>query len=74
MIYPGLIVAAARKLFPGLGIEVDQHQASGCWGVHQVRVRLPDDDTVYRLIVAPADAPISIGDAPVDDHFSERIA
>ena len=57
----------------------DQHQQNGGWGIHQLRVRLPGDDTVYRVLVAPADAPIFVGrgphvdGCPIDQHFVEPI-
>ena len=55
-------------------VVVTQHQTNSLYGVHQASVRLAGDDTVYRLIIAPADAPISIGGCDVDAHFAKPLA
>ena len=76
IIYPGEV---ASMIVKGLGAmlpierQPDQHQANGLYGVHQLRVRLPGDPTVYRVLIAPADAPISIGGVAADHHFSEPL-
>jgi hypothetical protein len=70
MIYPGFIASLITRFLP---VTADQHQANGAYGVHQVRCRLPNDPTTYRIIIAPADAPIFIGKVPVDQHFIEPI-
>lgn len=68
--YSGLLANAIRRAL----IEfVDQRQANATYGVHQLRVRLPDDPTVYRVLIAPSDAPIMIGGVGVDAHFAEPI-
>lgn len=54
-------------------VMIDNVQENGVWGVHQARVMLDNDETVYRLILAPADAPIKIGTMDADDHFRTRI-
>lgn len=72
MIYPGHIISViadfARRS-AGM-IKVDNHQGNGAYGVHQARVTLPDDPTTYRLIIAPADAPITINGRPIGEHFA----
>lgn len=74
LIYPGFVAAEiVRALRRETCARVDQHQGNGAWCVHQLRVRLPDDPTVYRVIVAPADAPLAIGSQPIDEHFREPI-
>lgn len=51
-------------------ITVDNHQAEGVFGVHQARIQLKGDPTTYRMIVAPANAPISINGRPADEVFA----
>lgn len=55
------------------GITVDQHQQNGAHGVHQARVRLHGDDTIYRLILAPESAPFEANGAPIDQHFAKPL-
>lgn len=59
------------------GAIADQHQSNGTWGIHQFRVRRVGDPTIYRVIVAPEDAPIFVGSAPnglaIDKHFIEPL-
>lgn len=50
-------------------ITIDNHQGNGAHGVHQARVRLAGDPTVYRVLVMPADAPIQIGGRAIADYF-----
>lgn len=78
--YTGLIASSIKRLINGwqhpahtefAGAIADQRQMNGAYGVHQMRVRLPDDPTVYRVLVLPAEAPVSIGGVPADQHFSE---
>jgi len=71
MIYPGFILASVK--FDTPDITTDQHQSNGAYGIHQARVRINDDGTAYRLIIAPADAPITVNGVPIDNHFSESI-
>lgn len=42
-------------------------------GLHQARVRLSDDPTVYRLILAPADAPLTYRGELIDNAFAEPL-
>lgn len=72
-VYPGAIASSIVRLLNLQGARADQHQANGAYGVHQVRVRLPGDPTIYRVIVAPADAPLQVGQLPIDQHFIEPI-
>lgn len=58
----------AKLLYRLVGVRADEHQQNAMYGAHQLRVRLPNDPTEYRAIVAPANAPISIG----TDHASIR--
>lgn len=51
-------------------VTLDNHQQNGAYGVHQQRVRLAGDPLTYRLILAPADAPIEINGWPIGDHFA----
>ena len=68
-VYPGEIAVAIHEALPNC----DQHQSNGLFAIHQLRVRRPGDKTVYRIIVAPADAPIQIGSVLADEHFKKPI-
>ena len=61
-----------------LGADAQQHQQNGAYGAHQLAVYMVSPDSlegqIYRVIVAPADAPISIGGVPADQHFSEPLS
>jgi hypothetical protein len=79
-VYSLLVTSAIWRLLKGsplpvdaIGIEADQLQSNGLYCVHQMRVRLPGDPQRYRVIIAPADAPITIGGVPADQHFSEPL-
>lgn len=79
-VYTGLVATQIRRsllegnLIPDAnGLQVDQHQQNGAWAVHQLRVTLPDGMGTYRVIVAPADAPVFIGKVHADHHFNEAL-
>lgn len=77
-IFPGFILSrladwARRDSDDSERITIDNHQANGAHGVHQARARLSGDPTVYRIIVAPADAPITIGGRAVADYFPQPL-
>lgn len=79
-IFPGFILSrladwARRDSDENERITIDNHQGNGVYGVHQARVRLKGDPTVYRLIIAPANAPIFINDdkRPVADAFAQPL-
>lgn len=72
-VYPGFIASLIRRYLlsaPEDDVRVDLMQSNGMYAAHQLRVRLSGDDTIYRVIVAPANAPISVGGVPVDQHFA----
>jgi hypothetical protein len=76
-VYPGFILANiaewSRADKGGKDtITIDNHQCNGAYCVHQARVKLDGDPTIYRLILAPANAPIFINDdkRPVADAFA----
>lgn len=73
-VFCNLIAQAIRVTLDLPGAVIDQHQANGLWCIHQLRVRLPGDPQLYRVIIAPAEAPIFIGKTPADEHFSDPIA
>lgn len=54
-------------------VTIDNHQSNAWEGVHQARVRLGNDPTVYRMILAPADAEITYRGRPVGDAFAEPL-
>lgn len=51
-------------------VTIENHQQNGSYGVHQATVKLGGDPTTYRLILAPADAPITINGHPIGEHFA----
>jgi hypothetical protein len=69
-----------RRINGADGITVDQQQQNAFFGIHQVRVRIPDDPRPYRLVLAPADAPLSatVSDVgpgiPLDSHMAHPIS
>lgn len=80
LVYTDLVAAQIRrslcegeKIPAADGMNVDQLQANGCYGVKQLRVTLPDGMGVYRVIIAPADAPVFIGKVHADRHFLEPL-
>lgn len=75
-VFSGAIASSIKDLINGVAgatASVDQHQSNGLYALHQLRVKLEGDDTVYRVIVAPANAPIHVGTLPVDKHFMEPV-
>jgi hypothetical protein len=77
-IFPGFILSrltewARKDECQTDRIMIDNHQANGTHGVHQARARLSGDPTVYRIIVAPADAPISIAGRDAADYFAQPL-
>jgi len=81
MIYPGHIIATIRAWARAdqeanpcqSPITVDGHQGNGLYGIHQARVTMQGDPTTYRLIIAPADAPITINGRPIGEHFAQPL-
>jgi hypothetical protein len=82
LVFPGLAASCLINAFnsafrSATGARADQHQANYTWGIHQFRVRIKDDPTIYRVIVAPEDAPLFVGSATeglsIDKHFLESM-
>lgn len=80
MIYPGLIIATIKGALADYQhtkgeahLTVDGHQSNGSYGLHQARVTMAGDPTTYRLIIAPADAPITINGRPIGEHFAQPL-
>lgn len=74
--YTGTILQRIRRALQQVAsadVALDQEQQNAMDGVHQARVRLADDPTVYRLILAPADAPITLYGRLIGDCFAEPI-
>jgi hypothetical protein len=79
-VFPGFILAQiaswarqdAAADDGGDKITIDGHQSNGMYCVHQARAMIKGDPTVYRIIIAPANAPIFINDdkRPVADAFA----
>ena len=75
--FTGLISARIKRAVAahefGDEITIDNGQANGMHRVHQCRVRLAGDPTVYRMILAPADAPIELYGRPIGDAFAQPL-
>lgn len=75
--FTGHIASIIRSVVNNITtVVIDQHQQNAMWGVHQMRVRFPNDPITYRLILAPENAPISVGrdnPIPINQHFLEPI-
>jgi hypothetical protein len=80
--FAGLIITQIRNAVKAAAahtdgadvITVDQLQQNAVWGVQMGRVRLAGDPRTYRLILAPAEAPVMIGNVPADQYFNEPLA
>lgn len=79
-VYSGFLAAQIRRVLleggispEATGLNVDQFQSNGMYACHQLRVTLPDGMGTYRVIVAPADAPVSIGGVSAEEHFLEPL-
>lgn len=80
-VYPGFVASVVRRLinkepgswYAGVPMIADEHQGNGAYAVHQIRVRIPGDATEYRVIIAPADAPVAIGGVLADQHFAHPL-
>lgn len=68
--FTGLVLATIRLACRASDVTVNYGQQNGSYGVHQALVKLDGDPTDYRLILAPADAPIAINGRPIDEHFA----
>ncbi len=78
MHFTGFILARLSDLARSAGaggdrITISGHQVNGAHGVHQARVTLVGDPATYRLILAPADAPISIAGRPAEEYFAQPL-
>lgn len=71
--YTSLILYRIRQMIRGGEISIDNHQQNAGDGVHQCRVRLEGDSAVYRMILAPADAPITLYGRPVGEAFAKPL-
>jgi hypothetical protein len=80
MHFSGIIANSIKRLVNGhapqdgfAGAVASEHQQNALWGIHQLLVRVPNDPTLYRVLIAPADAPIKIASGTADQHFSYPI-
>jgi hypothetical protein len=71
--FTGLILATIRQACRATEVKVHHGQQNGSYGVHQALVKLDSDPTDYRLILAPANAPITINGRPIDEHFAKEL-
>lgn len=67
--HTGHIMALLRRAMRDSAVVVSPGPQNGLYGVHQALVRLDDDPIDYRLLLAPANAPIFIIGQPIDHHF-----
>lgn len=80
-VYPGEIIAAIRQWArrdqeaggDERAIMVDGHQSNALHCVHQARATIKGDPTTYRIIVAPADAPIELYGRPIGEAFAQPL-
>jgi hypothetical protein len=77
----GILAGIARAVNSDRTVEatIDQRQSNALHGIHQARVTIEGDPRPYRLILAPANAPIGLphgGDRcdPIDRHFAEALS
>ena len=66
-------INALAKTADGDGIHIDNLQQNAMHGIHQARVRLAGDPTTYRMILAPADAPIEFGGREEATYFARPL-
>jgi len=71
--FTGLILSTIRRACRCSDVTIHYGQQNGAYGVHQALVKLGGDPLDYRLILAPADAPIAINGRPIDEHFAGRL-
>ena len=79
--FAGHIMAALRSLVAADAranpcqspISVDNLQQNSMDGIQQARVRLQGDPRTYRLILAPAEAPITYEGRPIGDAFAKPL-
>jgi hypothetical protein len=67
--FTGLILATLKRAAVAHDITISHRQANGAHGVHQALVLLDGDPTHYRMVLAPADAPITLYGRPIDHAF-----
>ena len=72
--YTGHIMALLRRATRGGEVTVAYPQQNGIYGIHQALVMLDGDPVEYRLLLAPADAPICIHGLSIDAHFPRALS
>jgi len=68
--FAGLVLATMKRACAQHGVAISNRQGNGAHGVYQARVNMDGDPSDYRLILAPADAPITLYGRPIDDAFA----
>ena len=77
--YTGFIVSIIRNAIAAgrhdnaNKVSIDNLQQNAAHGIHQARVRLEGDPTIYRMILAPADAPIEFGGREASTYFARPL-
>lgn len=74
--FTGFILTRIKRSLAGEActeVSIENHQQNASHGVHQCRVRLAGDPTVYRMILCPADAPVELYGRPVGDAFAQPL-
>lgn len=64
-----MVACALSKLACIAGAIPQRVKSNGLYGCHAFTLEVDGDDTRYRVIVAPLDAPVEIGGVPADEHF-----
>ena len=62
-----MVACALSKLACIAGAIPQRVKSNGLYGCHAFTLEV--DDTKYRVIIAPLDAPVEIGGVPADEHF-----
>jgi len=80
MHFTGFIMSRIRNAMnalattaPDNAITIDNHQQNAAHGIHQARVRLAGDPIVYRMVLAPSDAPIEFSGRDAATYFARPL-
>lgn len=57
----------------GNRLTISNRQSNGSHGIYQALLTLEGDPNNYRLILAPANAPITINGRPIGEHFAKPL-
>lgn len=63
----------SKAVAPDDEIAIDNMQQNAVHGVWQARVRLKGDPNTYRMLIAPADAPLACDGRNLATYFAEPL-